>query len=254
VTPIELILAALAAAAGGAINAIAGGGTLVTFPAIVALGVPPLVANATNTVSLWPGSLGSVWGYRQHLGNLRPWLVRFTIPSLIGGAAGGWLLLATGEQRFAQIVPWLVLAATLLFMAQGPVQRWAHGHQAPVPPEVPPPGVLAWQFGVAVYGGYFGAGMGILMLAAIGFMGHTDIHRMNGLKNWSGTCINAVAAMVFVASGVVNWPLAGAMIVGAIVGGYGGARLAQRVGREAVRKAVVAIGIAATGYLLVWGG
>jgi hypothetical protein len=251
VTPTELVLAALAAAVGGAINAIAGGGTLVTFPAIVALGVPPLIANATNTVSLWPGSLGSVWGYRQHLGNLRPWLVRFTIPSLIGGAAGGALLLATGEQRFAQIVPWLVLAATLLFMAQGPVQRWVHGHQVPAPPEVPPLGVLAWQFGVAVYGGYFGAGMGILMLAAIGFMGHTDIHRMNGLKNWSGTCINAVAAIVFVASGVVNWSLAGAMTVGAIVGGYGGARLAQRVGREVVRKAVVAIGIGATGYLLL---
>lgn len=247
----ELVLAALAAAAGGAINAIAGGGTLVTFPAIVALGVPPLVANATNTVSLWPGSLSSAWGYRQHLGGLRPWLVRFTVPSLLGGAIGGWLLIATGEQRFARIVPFLVLGATLLFMAQQPLQRWLHGHHVPAPPERPPIGILTWQLGVAVYGGYFGAGIGILMLAAIGFMGHTDIHRMNGLKNWSGTCINAVAAAVFVASGVVNWPLAGAMIVGSIAGGYGGARLAQRVGRAAVRRAVVVIGLVATVYLLM---
>ncbi len=253
-TPVELVLAAVAAAAGGAINAIAGGGTLVTFPAIVALGVPPLVANATNTVSLWPGSLGSVWGYRQHVGGMRPWLVRFTIPSLLGGALGGWLLLATGEQRFSRIVPFLVLGATVLFMVQGPLTRWVHGHQVPAPPDIPPLGVLAWQFGVGIYGGYFGAGIGILMLAAIGFMGHTDIHRMNGLKNWSGTCINAVAAAIFAASGVVDWPLAAAMIVGSIIGGYGGARLAQRVGREVVRNAVVVIGLLASVWLLVWRG
>ena len=251
-TPVELVLAAVAAAAGGAINAIAGGGTLVTFPAIVALGVPPLIANATNTVSLWPGSLGSLWGYRQHVRDMRPWLIRFTIPSLLGGALGGWLLLATGEQRFSRIVPFLVLGATVLFMIQGPLTRWTHGHHAPAPPAAPPLSVLAWQLGVGIYGGYFGAGIGILMLAAIGFMGHTDIHRMNGLKNWSGTCINAVAAVIFAASGVVDWPLAGAMIVGSIAGGYGGARLAQRVGRDVVRKAVVAIGILATVFLLVW--
>lgn len=242
----------MAAAAGGAINSIAGGGTLVTFPAIVALGVPPLVANATNTVSLWPGSLGSAWGYRHHLGDMKPWLVRSTVPSILGGALGGWLLLATGEQRFSRIVPFLVLGATVLFMVQGPMTRWIHGHHAPAPPVTPPLGVLAWQLGVGVYGGYFGAGIGILMLAAIGFMGHTDIHRMNGLKNWSGTWINAVAAVIFAVSGVVDWQLAAAMIVGSIVGGYGGARLAQRVGREVVRKAVVAIGILATVFLLVW--
>jgi hypothetical protein len=137
-------------------------------------------------------------------------------------------------------------------MAQGPLTRWIHGHHAPAPPDTPPLGVLAWQLGVGIYGGYFGAGIGILMLAAIGFMGHTDIHRMNGLKNWSGTCINAVAAAIFAASGVVNWQLAAAMVVGSIIGGYGGARLAQRVGRDLVRRAVGAIGIAATVFLLVW--
>lgn len=247
----SLLLAGLAAALGGAINAIAGGGTLVTFPAIVALGVPPLIANATNTVSLWPGSLGSFWGYRSHVSGIRPWLVGFTLPSLLGGAVGAGLLLATGEERFSRMVPFLVLAATLLFMAQGVIQRWLHGHHVPEPPATPPLSILAWQFAVGVYGGYFGAGIGILMLAAISFMGHTDIHRMNGLKNWGGACMNAVAAAIFALSGVVDWPLAGAMTVGSILGGYGGARLAQRVGREVVRKAVVAIGLAASLWLLV---
>jgi len=241
-----LALALLAAALGSGINSIAGGGTLVTFPAIVALGVPPLVANATNTVALWPGALASLWGYRGELAGTRAWLARFTLPSLLGGAVGGWLLLATGQDRFARIVPFLVLGATVLFMLHGPVMRWlgAGSHQAP-----------AWvfvvcQFAVGIYGGYFGAGIGILMLAVLGLMGHTNIHQMNGLKNWGGLCINLVAALIFAVSGVVLWPLALAMAVGGIVGGYAGARLAQRVGQEAVRRAVVVIGLAAFVWLL----
>jgi hypothetical protein len=244
--PISLVLAALAAALGSGINSIAGGGTLVTFPAIVALGVPPLIANATNTVALWPGALASMWGYRGELAGTRAWLARFTLPSLLGGAAGGWLLLATGQDRFARIVPFLVLGATVLFMLHGPVMRWlgAGSHQVP-----------AWlfvvtQFAVGIYGGYFGAGIGILMLAVLGLMGHTNIHQMNGLKNWGGLCINLVAALIFAVSGVVLWPLALAMAVGGILGGYAGARLAQRVGQEAVRRAVVVIGLAAFVWLL----
>jgi uncharacterized membrane protein YfcA len=242
-----LALAALAAALGSGINSIAGGGTLVTFPAIVALGVPPLVANTTNTVALWPGALASMWGYRGELAGTRAWLARFTLPSVLGGAVGGWLLLATGQDRFARIVPFLVLGATVLFMLHGPVMRWlgAGSHQA-----------SAWvfvvcQFAVGIYGGYFGAGIGILMLAVLGLMGHTNIHQMNGLKNWGGLCINLVAALIFAVSGVVLWPLALAMAVGGIVGGYAGARLAQRVGQEAVRRAVVVIGLAAFVWLLV---
>ncbi|MGH2671030.1 MAG: sulfite exporter TauE/SafE family protein [bacterium] len=244
--PTTLALAMLAAALGSGINSIAGGGTLVTFPAIVALGVPPLVANATNTVALWPGALASMWGYRDELAGTRAWLARFTLPSLLGGAVGGWLLLATGQERFARIVPFLVLGATGLFMLHGPVMRWlgAGSHQAP-----------AWlflvcQFAVGIYGGYFGAGIGILMLAVLGLMGHTNIHQMNGLKNWGGLCINFVAALIFAVSGVVLWPLALAMAVGGVVGGYAGARLAQRVGQEVVRRAVVVIGLAAFVWLL----
>ena len=249
-TPVELVLAAVAAAAGGAINAIAGGGTLVTFPAIVALGVPPLIANATNTVSLWPGSLGSVWGYRQHVRDMRPWLIRFTIPSLLGGALGGWLLLATGEQRFSRIVPFLVLGATVLFMIQGPLTRWTHGHQVPAPPAAPPLSVLAWQLGVGIYGGYFGAGIGILMLAAIGFMGHTDIHRMNGLKTILGTLINVIAFGFFAIEGLVVWPLAVLMAAGAIAGGSLGARTAMRLDQRWVRAFVIAVGLVVSAWLL----
>ncbi len=248
--PVEsLALATLAAALGSAINAIAGGGTLVTFPAIVALGVPPLVANATNTVSLWPGALGSVWGYREALTGSRPWVIGFTLPSVVGGVVGGWLLLRTGEDRFARIVPYLVLAATLLFMARGVLLRWLRGH-APAATDGPTTVFVLAQFAVAVYGGYFGAGIGILMLAVLGLMGLSHIHQMNGLKNWGGLCINFVAAIVFALSGVVLWPLALAMAVGSVAGGYAGARMAQRVSQAAVRRAVVVIGLAAFLFLL----
>jgi uncharacterized membrane protein YfcA len=251
VAVIPLLLALLAAAVGGAVNAIAGGGTLLTFPAIVALGVPPLVANATSTVALWPGSLGSLWGYRQQLADSRAWLVRFTLPSLLGGALGAWLLLHTGAERFAHIVPFLVLAATILFMVQGPLMRWLRGRSESHPAAAPAGFFLIWQFGVGIYGGYFGAGIGILMLAVLGLMGLSNIHQMNGLKNWGGLCMNLVAAGIFAASGIVDWPLALAMACGGLLGGYTGSRLAQRVGQAAVRQAVVAIGLASFVWLLL---
>jgi uncharacterized membrane protein YfcA len=245
----------LAALIGGAMNSIAGGGTLLTFPALVALGIPPINANATSTVALWPGALGSMWGYRGELRGSRLWGLGFAIPSLLGGAVGAWLLLRTPAERFAAIVPWLVLSATFLFMIQRPVMRRLAKRVSPVTqlPEPftdesltgrrPPSSVLVYQFLVAVYGGYFGAGVGILMLAALGFMGLSNIHRMNGLKNWGGLCMNAVAAVMFAFSSLVNWPVALAMAVGAVSGGYVGSRTAQRVPQDLVRAAVVAIGL-----------
>lgn len=255
---IRLLLVVMAAAIGGAINAIAGGGTLVTFPALIGLGVPAIVANATSTVALWPGAIGSMYGYRHELAGVRAWAVRFAVPSLFGGLLGALLLLRTPGERFDQIVPWLVLGATLLFVVQRPLmaslrKRGADG--PPVDPASQPPGLtlLLFQFGIAVYGGYFGAGIGILMLAALGFMGFTNIHRMNGLKNWGGLCINVTAAVTFALMGLVNWPVAVAMAIGSTLGGYAGSRLAQRVSQESVRLTVIVIGFAASVWLFQQG-
>jgi uncharacterized membrane protein YfcA len=252
----QLVLVVAAALVAGAMNSIAGGGTLLTFPALVALGIPPINANATSTVALWPGALGSMWGYRGELRGSRPWAVGFALPSLLGGVAGAWLLLRTPAARFATLVPWLVLGATVLFMVQRPVMRWLGRHHrqtggdAALTSQWPPLEILVYQFLVAIYGGYFGAGVGILMLAALGFMGLSNIHRMNGLKNWGGLCMNAVAAGMFAFSNLVTWPVALAMAVGAVSGGYVGSRTAQRVPQDLVRGAVVAIGLT-SGVLLL---
>ena len=247
-TILRLSLALVAALGAGAMNAIAGGGTLLTFPAIVALGVTPLVANATSTVALWPGSLASMWGYRGELVGARRWVIGFTLPGVGGGALGAWLLLHTDPAWFARIVPFLVLGATVLFLVQRPLLRRLKVSRGE--PDGPSAGFLVAQFLVAVYGGYFGAGIGILMLAALGFTGLTNIHRMNGLKNWGAMCINGTAVVMFVAGGIVQWPIALTMAVGGVIGGYAGARLARRVGQERVRHAIVAIGLAAFGWLL----
>jgi uncharacterized membrane protein YfcA len=254
---IRLLLVVLAAVIGGGMNAIAGGGTLVTFPALVGLGIPAIVANATSTVALWPGAIGSIYGYRGELAGARTWAIRFAIPSLLGGLLGAILLLRTPGERFDQIVPWLVLGATTLFLVQRPLMaRLRKPGTVPDPSDdpasrAPTPLLLLFQFAVAVYGGYFGAGIGILMLAALGFMGFTNIHRMNGLKNWGGLCMNATAAALFVFSDLVHWPTAIAMAVGATIGGFGGSRLAQRVPKEVVRSAVVVIGLVASIWLFV---
>jgi uncharacterized membrane protein YfcA len=255
-SPIRLIAVAIAAAVGGMVNSIAGGGTLLTFPALIALGVPPLVANATSTVALWPGALSSMYGYRAHLRGLQRWAMIFALPSLLGGGVGAWLLLHTSESRFEAIVPWLVLGATLLFAVQGPLMRRLRPRRegAGIGLDLAPRHgavALLWQFLVGVYGGYFGAGIGILMLAVLGFMGFTDIHRMNGLKNWGGLCMNFVAAAMFALSGIVDWAVALAMSAGAISGGYAAAHLAQRVPQFIVRRAIIAIGVA-SGLWLMW--
>jgi uncharacterized membrane protein YfcA len=253
----RLILVILAAALGGAINSIAGGGTLLTFPAIVGLGLSPLVANATSTVALWPAALGSMWGYRSELAGARTWALWFALPSLLGGALGAWLLLHTSSESFARLVPFLVLGATVLFAVQPRLMRWKRTEELETTEGAgpalarPPVLFLLYQFLVGVYGGYFGAGIGILMLAALGFMGLRNIHQMNGLKNWGGLCINAVAAGMFAFSGIVNWPVALGMAVGGLLGGYGGARAARHVSQKHVRLGIVVVGFAAFLWLLL---
>lgn len=254
-SPLQLVLVMLAAALGGAINSIAGGGTLLTYPAIVGLGISPLVANATSTVALWPSAIGSLWGYRRELVGAGWWVRHFAVPSLLGGWLGAWLLLHTSAARFEHIVPFLVLGATCMFMIQGPVmQRLRAAHPSLPEGEDPRPNLVLfhlYQFGVGVYGGYFGAGIGILMLAVLGFLGFSNIHRMNGLKLWGGACMNAVAALMFMSSDLVNWPVALSMAVGGLLGGYGGSRMAQRVGQLFVRRVIVVIGFGASVWLLV---
>ncbi len=242
------VAAMLAASAGGGImNALAGGGTLLTFPTLVFLGMPAIQANATSTVALLPGAATSMAGYRREVGTHRHWLKTLLLPSLVGGALGSVLLLLTPEKTFAHLAPFLVLFATLLFLFQVLSARRGdapHPHAAP--------GIERWafawalQFGVAVYGGYFGAGIGILMLVILGYLGLTDIHAMNGLKNFFGMCINGVAAGYFIVRGAVVWPVALVMIVGASLGGWAGAYFARRIGKEKARVAVVVIGFGIT--------
>src|SRR5688500_19006003 len=228
-------------------NSVAGGGTLISFPTLVWLGVPALNANATSTVALLPGSLGSVWGYRQELRGADARVFALVLPSLIGGLLGAILLQLTPTQLFDRILPLLIFFATCLLMAQEPLQRRfnltavheARSHW------------LSWtmlfQFGVGIYVGYFGAGLGILMLAALSLMGHTDIHQMNGVKNLLAVCINGVAALYLALfSGLVVWDDALIMACGAIGGGVAGASIARRLDRGTVRRIVVAIGLAMT--------
>ncbi len=241
-----------AALIAGAINSVAGGGTLVSFPALIWLGLPPVTANATNTVSIWPGTLGSVFGYRRELRGADPRFLTLVAPSLIGGVAGALLLRWTPPAIFGRLVPYLILFATMLFMAQQPIQRRLKTADAAAHRSLRwLAGAMAFQLGVAIYGGYFGAGIGILMLAALSIIGLSDIHQMNGLKNLFGMTINGVAALYFVWAGMVYWPYVVIMAAGAITGGYGGAGVARRIGQTLVRRIVIAIGFAMALSLLI---
>jgi len=248
----------------GAINSIAGGGTLISFPALLWIGRDPIMANATNTVAIWPGSLAGAIGYRRELSGMRRWLLLLIVPSLLGGAVGSWLLLRTPSSVFERIVPFLILGATLLLAAQELITRklavggWRLAEETPnenggLPTtdlQQPPTGWIVFAFIfqllVGLYGGYFGAGMGILMLAALGLIGLTDLHQMNGLKNILAVCINGIAAIYFALAGAVIWKDVAVMMIGSIAGGYLGARVARRLGRKFVRGAVVTIGIVMT--------
>lgn len=231
-----------AAVVAGMINSIAGGGTLVSFPSLLLIGVNPILANATSTIALWPGSFAAMVGFRQDLGRIRPWLLWLVVPSLAGGIAGAVLLLRTPTETFDKLIPFLILGATLLFALQEAVSRLVL-HRAERASRAWVVGCFIAQLGIGLYGGYFGAGIGILMLATLGLMGMRDLHEMNGLKNMLAVCINGVAAIYFAVAGAVIWNLAGIMLVGAIAGGYFGARAAKRLGRKFVRYAVIVIGL-----------
>jgi uncharacterized membrane protein YfcA len=236
---VALIFASALAA--GAVNSIAGGGTLLTFPSLLTL-LGPVAANATSTTALLPGSLSAAFGFRAELRRARRHLLLLWPPSLVGGIIGSILLIRLPETVFASAIPWLLITASVLLLAQRPIQRrlQAHPHAAPRPGTRA--AVVFFQLLVGVYGGYFGAGIGILMLSSLAFMGISDIHEMNAVKNILAATMNGVSVVVFVAAGVVVWKYALLMAVAAILGGYAGARAARRLKPDYVRAIVVAVG------------
>ena len=236
-----------AAFAAGAVNAVAGGGTLLTFPALLGV-VGSVQANATSTVALLPGSLAGAWGYRTELARVRRLTLWLIPPSLVGGYVGARLVTAFPEQVFASVVPWLILAASVLFLLQKPVARWLKTHPHAVPSGPTLAAVLAFQFLVGVYGGYFGAGIGILMLTSLSFMGMGDIHHVNAAKTILAAAMNAVAVLEFVIKGAVVWRYALPMAAAGILGGYVGARSARRLSPESVRLIVVLVGFSVAAY------
>jgi uncharacterized membrane protein YfcA len=255
---LDYLTLCLAAVVAGAINSIGGGGTLLTFPALFAVlgysGEAAVVANATSTVALCPGSLAAMWGYRRELTGASRWIALLIPPSVIGGYIGSRLLVELPGESFKTLVPWLILAATLLLGGQPLIARWTGvGQEHAAPTSWKAVAVVAFQFLVAVYGGYFGAGIGILMLAALAMMGMSDIHRMNGLKTLFAFAINSVSVVVFIVSGAVDWRYAPVMIASAVAGGYMGARVARRLDKNLVRRAVVVLGFALAGWYFLRG-
>jgi len=234
-----------AAAIGGAINSVAGGGSFVAFPALLFAGVAPIPANATNSVALWPGSAASVVAYRRELADVRRELIPLGAAALVGGLAGSILLLRTSETAFVLLIPWLLLFATALFSCAGIFQSRLRKVQAPLWLAV------AVQLVISVYGGYFGGGMGIMMLAVLSMLGMTDIHRMNALKTSLATIVNGIAVAAFIVARAVDWTPGVVMIAGGIVGGYAGAAIARRVAAKYVRYLVLTIAWTMTIYFFV---
>ncbi len=234
----------------GALNGVAGGGSFITFPALIFVGLPPINANATNNTGTWIGYLSSFYAYRQDLGVRSQGLWRLILISLAGGLIGSVLLLNTPQSVFAQLVPYLLLLATTLFALNPSLKRLQSRHGAlPSKRSLLLLGVLQWM--VAIYGGYFGGGVGILLLALFGLMGMDDIHAMNGLKTLLSTCINGIAMVIFIASGTVLWPHAIMMSVGTILGGYWGVYYIRKVDPKLVRWFVIAVGLGMTLYFFV---
>ena len=249
---LSFVVVFAAAFVAGAINSVAGGGTLISFPSLIWIGLPSPIANATSTVAIWPGSLGGMWGYRRDLGGLPPSTYALIVPSLVGGLIGAVLLRLTPTDVFDRLIPALILFATVLFMLQEPVQRMikttGKAHAGSKGWLI---GALLFQLLVSLYGGYFGAGIGILMLAAFGIMGFTDIHQMNGLKNFLALCINGIASVYFMVNGMVSWPHVLVMAIGSVAGGVWGAGMARRIGPTGVRRIVIVVGFTMTLSLLM---
>jgi uncharacterized protein len=238
----HLILAAVAAIFAGFVNAIAGGGTLITFPVLTALGMPAVMANVTNTVALCPGYFGGTLAQLKDLRGQQSRLWLLVPASILGGVAGGLLLLYTGEKNFRQLVPYLILLASILLALQGVIRKWINSRSRHHPGKQYAGLMLILVFPAAIYGGYFGAGASVIILAVLGLVIDDSIVRMNALKQAMAFCINVSAAIYFLFSGQVNWIFALIMAAGAILGGILGGKLAGSIRPALLRWLVVAIG------------
>ena len=234
---------------GGAMNAVAGGGSFLTFPTLILAGVPPISANATSTVALWPGSVASVAAYRREVRHA-PHTLLLSSASLVGGALGSILLLHLPSATFARLIPYLLLLTTLLFAFNRPLAARFRvpRNRVSEPSWHVLAGLTLAQLAIATYGGFFGAGIGFVMLAVFGLMGLDDMHVMNGLKTLLVSVTNGVAVAIFVVAHAVVWPQALLMLAGAIVGGYVGAAVGRRLDPRIVRRVVILTGCAMTLY------
>lgn len=235
----DVALLFVAGFAAGATNAVAGGGTFFTFPALLAIGLSPIVANASNAVAVWPGHAAAIPVYWERLRSLRSGLLLHCCIALVGGLIGARLVLSTGNNLFRTLIPWLTLFATLLFAFGGRIR-------SPLPPggvsaELGPIAFMT-EFAFAVYGGYFGAGLGVLLMACLAILGHDDIQAANALKNLLATIITSVAGATFIMSGAVAWLPTLCTLIGAVIGGLAGARFAQRISAVWFRRAVIGVG------------
>ncbi len=249
---------------GGALNSVAGGGSFFTLPALIYAGVAPVAANATSTLAMWPAAVASAVAYRREISTVRRWLVLLCGVSLAGGFLGGELLVRTSDSRFLALLPWLMLAAVATFTFGGHITDALRRRLMPQATGEPrtdaaaatgarygPRWILVLQFVIAIYGGYFGGGMGMMMLAALSIAGMTDIHEMNGVKTVLAVAINGVALATFVLGGAIVWAPGLVMVAGGVTGGYLGASLARRGGPRLIRQLVILVGWLMTLYFFV---
>ena len=252
-----IVLLFFAAAIGGGLNAVAGGGSFLTLPALIFAGVSPVVANATSTLALWPASISSTVAYRSDIKTSGRWLLVLGATSVVGGLAGAVLLVRTSDSSFLRLLPWLMLIAAATFTfgqklrpkrLRSPSIGLQHSVSSPQPSML---GIVVIQLVIAAYGGYFGGGMGIMMLATFALAGMTNIHEMNGLKALLGVSINGLALLTFVLNGAIRWNYGLTMAVGGVVGGYSVAAMARKLDSRYVRAFVIAVGWLMTAYFFL---
>lgn len=235
----ELALLFFAGVLGGIMNAVAGGGTFITFPALIFAGLPPVAANATSTLAALPGYMAAAIGFRGEIAAMRGVPLKFlTIWAAAGGALGSGLLLISSNEAFSALVPVLLLIATAVFYWSEPLRRFASGFRSGVVPFG-----LGTLLPVAIYGGYFNGGLGIILLALFALWGMTDLHQMNGLKSWLSFALSAISVAVLAIAGKIVWGPAVIMAAGTIIGGYTGAPVARRIPRHILRLLIVAVGL-----------